>query len=245
MIGRNRWDRHGECWDSRWRWPEILALAAAPALGADIYWANFGSGGVGTDTLDGNPGNVNQGFIPAGNASGPTGVTVDSKFIYWTNFAGNSIGRANLDGSSPNTTFISGPHVSNPNAVFVAGGFIYWANYGSGTIVRDTIDGNSANIVDLVSGQNHPSGLAADTSHLYWSVGDGAGSTIGRANLDGSSQAPNFISSGTARSESRSLVASSIGRTGTGARSSATRPTAIQARSSRSSPGWMNRPASR
>ena len=76
----------------------------------------------------------------------------------------------------------------------IAGGFIYWANAGTGAITRDTLDGSPANVVDLVTGQNSPSYVALDSSHSYWSTGDGqAGSTIGRANLDGSSPNPSFI----------------------------------------------------
>ena len=144
----------------------VVALMLWPVVAsANIYWANSGNGAIGTDTLDGASSNVNEALISTGSTSAPAGVAVDGKFIYWSDNAGNTIGRANLDGSHPNPNFITA-HVSSPQGMAIAGGFIYWANAATGAITRDSLDGSPANVVDLVTGQNSPSYVALDSSHL-------------------------------------------------------------------------------
>ena len=172
----------------------LAALAMWPALArADIYWANLGSGGIGRDTIDGNPANATQSLVSAATAFQPKGVAVDGRFVYWTSSGHSTIGRANIDGSNADPNFITA-HVNHPEAVVVRSGYIYWSNTGSGTISRDTVDGNPANIVDLINNQTNPSGLAVDDSHVYWTNGAGApNSTIGRANLDGAGAKSDFI----------------------------------------------------
>ncbi|MBV9514552.1 MAG: hypothetical protein JO280_11005, partial [Mycobacteriaceae bacterium] len=165
-----------------------------PALAsANIYWANFLTNGIGSDTLDGNAANRTQTFISTADTKNPAGVADDGKYLYWTNFADNTIGRAALDGSSPPDPNFITTHTNGPEAVAVSRGFIYWTNRNAGTISRDTIDGNAANVADIVSGQTDPCALAVDSSHVFWSNGDSGGSTIGRANLDGGSANGSFI----------------------------------------------------
>ena len=71
----------------------------------------------------------------------------------------------------------------------VDGSHLDWASHGnfqpgSGTISEANLDGTGAQSV--VKGQNNPTGVAVNASHLYW-TGSGDG-TVNQANLDGTGQ---------------------------------------------------------
>jgi Low-density lipoprotein receptor repeat class B len=66
------------------------------------------------------------------------------------------------------------------------GGHIYWA--AGSTIKQASLDGSSPHAV--VTGQNHPFGVAVDGSHIYWATPEdrnGNPGAIWEANLDGTS----------------------------------------------------------
>ncbi len=72
---------------------------------------------------------------------------------------------------------------------------MYWDNPQGGTIGRDTTDGNPANINQSFITGIQPAGgvgIAVDGQHIYWTNG----SSIERANLDGSDVNPQFVQTG-------------------------------------------------
>jgi sugar lactone lactonase YvrE len=153
-----------------------------------IYWTDGRS--IGRANLDGS--SVHDNLIAG---SGGYSVAVDGTHIYWSNTGGHAIGRANLDGSSPDPGFIdlSGA-VSGPIGVAVDGRHIYWTT--AGAVGRADLSGKDVDLHFVATGDSNAYGLALDGQHLYW-ANLGAG-TIGRANLDGSSPDPGFISGASA-----------------------------------------------
>jgi hypothetical protein len=106
-------------------------------------------------------------------------------YVYWANKGGTTIGRANQDSSGANQSFIGG--VNGPCGVAVDAAYVYWASIGSGVIGRANLDGSapSSSFIPNSSTFNSPCGVAANASHLYWTNFLGAGTTVRRANLDG------------------------------------------------------------
>jgi hypothetical protein len=82
---------------------------------------------------------------------------------------------ASYNGDADNTEVASGC-----DEQVTIGPHIYWATLNSGTIMEANPDGSD--VTTLVSGQNQPTGVAVDGSHIYWAS---IGGTIKRANLDG------------------------------------------------------------
>ncbi len=150
-----------------------------------IYWTDGSS--IGRANLDGS--SVDDSFV-TGNG-GSYSVAVDGTHIYWSDLTSKAIGRANLDGSSPDHSFIdlSGA-ASGPTGVAVDGQHIYWTT--AGAVGRADLSGTGVDLHLVATGDSNPYGVAVDGQHLYW-ANLGAG-TIGRANLDGSSPDPGFIS---------------------------------------------------
>jgi hypothetical protein len=92
--------------------------------------------------------------------------------------------------------------------------FVYWANTGSGNSVgRAKINGAGLNNA-LIAGLNNVHAVAVDSKFIYWTQGNGATSSIGRANLDGSSPNPNFIPNSTAVNFAAGLPQAGVAVTG-------------------------------
>jgi len=125
----------------------------------------------------------------------PLSLAVEGNYIYFNydDFHGNySIGRANLDGSGLQMPFIQLSGLSESAYEIAAdSNYIYWVNFYSGStgqIGRANLDGTA--IDESFIQPAHPTGLAVDQSHIYWSDPTG----FGRANLDGTGVDNNFIS---------------------------------------------------
>ncbi len=116
-------------------------------------------------------------------AIGPASV---GAYLYWANDGTDSIGRANLNGSGASQSFMIG--LDSPLDVAVDATHIYWANNATGKIGRAKLDGTGKNRSFITTGSSVVRGLTVDAGHIYWS-----GSSIGRANIDGSSVDPTFI----------------------------------------------------
>ncbi len=65
-----------------------------------------------------------------------------------------------------------------------AGAQLYWANEGTNTISRASLDGLTVD-ASYVTGATAPTGVAIDGLHVYWSHAGGVSGSIGRADLDG------------------------------------------------------------
>jgi hypothetical protein len=168
-------------------------LGSATQAGAYVYWTSGGTASVGRANIDGSA--VSQVFV--GGVTDPIGVAVDGQYVYWSNNSIDTIGRANLDGTGANQSFIT--NANSPKGLAVDAQYLYWAN-GCCSIARANLDGTGINL-NFISGMTAPTtskiGVAIDDQHLYWANYTGAGgfsgTTIGRANLDGSAVDENFI----------------------------------------------------
>ncbi len=118
-----------------------------------------------------------------------SGIAVQGEGIYWSNDSFDSIGRANLDGTGANQSFITGGNYLK--GVAVNDNFIYWGNVGTNTIGRADLSGSPTTVIQsFIAGALGPREVAVDDDFIYWT----SGSTIGRANLDGTDANPSFIS---------------------------------------------------
>ncbi len=131
-------------------------------------------------------------------------------FVYWTNdngvnATGATIGRASLNGAPVNDSF-----VADGTRAFLAtvdSAHIYWTSAAGTTIGRANLDGTGAD-ASFISGADGPAGVAVDSAHIYWAncggiadqgcSGNTVGTTIGRANLDGTGVNEDFITGASA-----------------------------------------------
>ena len=170
--------------------PTSVAVATLPDGSRALYWDNPQVGAIGRETIDGNPGNVNQGLVTGITQLFHEGVAVDPQHLFWTD--GASIGRSNLDGTGANQQFI-GVGQGAADYLAVDDRYLYWSN--GAEIGRANLDGS-----DVIPGfinlrGDDVGGLAVDSSHIYWA--DRTHGTIGRANLDGSGVNSSFITGAT------------------------------------------------
>jgi hypothetical protein len=178
----------------------MVALVAVPAsASAYIYWphnrAPARDGAIGRAHVDGSAPNPT---LVTG-TDGVYAVAVSGTHVYWTHSTldgAGAIGRANLDGSDANPNFITGLH--SPRGIGVEGTHIYWADFdpaapgpgdfGRGLIGRANLDGSDVNqnfIKERGHGAPpaHPTALAVDRNHIYFS--DPAFSVLVIARIDG------------------------------------------------------------
>jgi uncharacterized protein YjbI with pentapeptide repeats len=170
--------------------PTSVAVATLPDGSSALYWDNPQVGAIGRETIDGNPGNVNQGLVTGITQLFHEGVAVDPQHLFWTD--GASIGESNLDGTGANQQFI-GVGQGAADYLAVDDRYLYWSN--GAEIGRANLDGS-----DVIPGfinlrGDDVGGLAVDSSHIYWA--DRTHGTIGRANLDGSGVNSSFITGAT------------------------------------------------
>ncbi len=128
---------------------------------------------------------------------GPVGITAANGKLYWANADANTIGTANADGTGLNQSLVT--NTVRPYGVRVVGSYLYYTNFGNGkTIGRSTLDGTVqepnflfTTVDPVVDGQG-VTGIAADSTYLYWSnYVPNSDSTVGRYRLDGSTAAEN------------------------------------------------------
>ncbi len=125
--------------------------------------------------------------------------------IYWADFnngSGSTLGRTNPDNTALLPAFITG--ASGPCGVAVNETYVYWANFlGPTNILEPTIgratkggSGVDQFFISVPAGDLAPCGVAVDSHFIYWAnTGFGSGTTVGRANLDGSNPI-DFIAGG-------------------------------------------------
>lgn len=199
---------------------EVGAPTGIAVDGQHIYWVGGGASGdesIGRADLDGT--GIDRRFMTV---PGADDVAVDAGHIYWTDASTGRIGRANLDGSDVQPDFVqAGKRLVN---LVVAGGHIFWlmrdsratSYHNSGWIGRSNDDGTGVtqNFIraEVIgdSGGGSLGGLAANSTHIFWT----GGLSVGRATLDGSqvtqvfaSQCDGHIASCSASSEAYAMVA--------------------------------------
>ena len=140
-------------------------------------------------------------------------ATADA-YVYWANSEIGGIARGNLDGTGRDWGFIGG--ATDPHGVAVSRQHVYWANSTKGTIGRANLKGTGVD-QSFITGVTYPDAIAVGSGHVFWTDG-GKNGTIGRANLDGTGVDQSFITGATYPGASRSVPATSSGRTASTAR---------------------------
>jgi virginiamycin B lyase len=145
---------------------------------------------VGRANLDGTA--SEPAFIDIGGGTSPCGVATTATHIYWADINDDLIGRANIDGTGVDPDFINTSGTGDePCHIAIDDNFVYWTNrLAPGGVARAELDGD--NPEQLVNTVNGASGVAVNDTHVFW--GDLNSASIGRANLDGGSPNPGFIS---------------------------------------------------
>lgn len=182
--------------------------------GTHVYWTNhmpntspsvpFAPPIIARANVDGS--DVNQAFT-ASIGQSTSGMAVSPTHIYWSlnNQDNSGVGRTPIIGGQQYQAFESQVGQPNPRTCGVAvhGDFVYVANTSTYSIGRAKLDGYATagqeidgEFIKLPVG-SAPCGVATDGTHLYWGIREVAGSTsggtsIGRANLDGSGQVNTF-----------------------------------------------------
>ena len=150
-----------------------------------IYWDNTQAGTIGSDTIDGDPANVNQSLVTGIKQLDQLGVVVDGQHLYWTN--GLSIERSDLDGTNVDAHFIRLPVAAGHLAIDDR--YIYWST--ASEIGRAKLDGTGVTPDFISLTGEDVGGLAVDSSHIYWA--DREDGTIGRASIDGTGVTSGFV----------------------------------------------------
>jgi hypothetical protein len=195
----------------------FFGVAVTPAS-ALVYWPAIDNagGGIGRASLDGS--NADHGFLRTG--APPIALAVNSSHIYWLavdNFLSGEghIGRARLDGTTVQHRIIEVDGGLFFGGLAVNESHVYWTSQERRTpdfdplgdnrnsvpsIGRANLDGSNANpgfIHDTQDGGSIPAWeahhLAVDSKHVYWTLQNGYGGVIGRANLDGSDADRYFV----------------------------------------------------
>jgi hypothetical protein len=114
--------------------------------------------------------------------------------VYWGN--GGAIGAANLDGSLRMHGYFRPdyPTFGQIGAVAISSDYLYWGGtFGIGRVPLYGPEIAETLVRTIPSTGPLPmvNGLAVDGSHIYWTTS--RGTSIGRANLDGSEQSSQFI----------------------------------------------------
>ena len=108
--------------------------------------------------------------------------------LFWSRTEWGTIARAKLDGTEQNLNLISG---SELGGISVLGNYIYW--WTGRAIAKSTLSGTivDAAVISNVEERSFIGGnVLATDAYLYWTQGD---TKIGRANIDGTGQNPDFI----------------------------------------------------
>lgn len=189
-------DRGGPPGTASFEWSITATSSAVP----HIYWVNADPT-TRTDSIaraNADDSSVDLNFV---SDVDPSALAVEPPYLYWLQYDATtgttSIARATLDGSSIDRDFIVDDGAWAADNLAIAGAEIYWTHYDSSTgtysIARANQDGTGVEY-QFITGVSQSTSIAVDAEHIYWTENPtGYASTIGRANLDGSSPQHNFI----------------------------------------------------
>jgi hypothetical protein len=165
-----------------------------PSLESEIpqlFWANYASGTIGFANTNGK--DVDQSFMTGSGAELPTGTATLASNVYWPSAADNTIYRGFIvQGNNQFTSMTGSPNVDTPGGIAVNFNGVYWINFAGsslGAVGHIGLDFSSPT-GKLVAAPD-ACGVAVDDTYVYWS----SPGAIGRANLDGSSPQPGFVTS--------------------------------------------------
>jgi hypothetical protein len=178
---------------ARQAYPKAIAID-----GANVYWANYGSGSDGSIVAVSKTGGAPI-VLAAGQAS-PTDLAVRGTYVYWTNQGDGTVMRALT------TTANSGEQIafgqSNPTGIKVDDTNVYWTNGGvsaDGTLNKAPLGGGAASAI--ASNLFDPGYFAVDAVNAYLALGTGGvaftslagGDTLHYVASDGMSSLPNQV----------------------------------------------------
>lgn len=172
--------------------PTGLAVA-----GTGLIWSRHEHSGLARSAIDGS--SINEGFIVGYNAV-PRSLVADKDYVYWLDGPDNRIARAGRDGSAVTPSFIDvGPYELSDLALGAT--YIYFTfqsydylQYGSGPIGIGRVRRDGTGSADILIGDQQASDIAVSATHLYWTgYTHAAGTTIGRAAIDGTAAQPEYI----------------------------------------------------
>jgi hypothetical protein len=167
--------------------------------GPFIYWILRDERRIGRANLDGSGVNPNFIVLPGSNEPGqfggiPGGLATDGTHLYWTIQSDEAsivgfVSKATLDGTLVTRQLVTTGN--GPLGIATSGGKLYWANSANNTIGTANVDGTGLNQA-LVTNTVQPYGVEVAGGFLYY-ANFANGKTIGRSNLDGTDQRPNFV----------------------------------------------------
>jgi hypothetical protein len=178
----------------------VFGVRATPT---DLFWLK--SDCSSTRRIDHAPNLGGQSYNEPGAGSGVCGFAIDGSYVYWSQ--GHYIARSTIAVALPDTTWLDVGASNAPCGVAVDAGHVYWTNgsatAGGGSVGRATIDGNPASVsnsfitgTSFLNNVSDPTGLAVSGAFIYWTnqpVGGGTAGSIGRAGVDGTGVAQNFV----------------------------------------------------
>lgn len=159
-------------------WLAGAGPAAAAAPQGRIYWLEFT--GLRAANADGTEAKTLVSLN-----DGPDGVAVDASAgkVYWTNMGSGgkgSVQRANLDGSQAEYVVPKGgTNFAKQMQLDLANGKAYWSDREGLKIQRCNLDGSQNEV--LVSGVDHPVGMALDVAKGFFYFSEKDGGTLKRA----------------------------------------------------------------
>jgi hypothetical protein len=168
-----------------------LAIPWPVAVGGQfLYWSDSEAGTIGRVEVNGT--HLTRTLLHAT----ADALAVTSQYIYWTegSFTGHpaTVWRADLNGSGAQKLFSIGAG-TYIGGLAVGRDHIFWTNRDQGTIGRANLNGSQVKLT-FITGLTDPTGLALDTTDLYWANGPpGSGNSIGRAGIGGSHVMSDFI----------------------------------------------------
>lgn len=175
----------------------VLALAAAPAAGADTHVFSIASSPsthiASTRDADGTTTTLRMGSTNA--------IAADGKHLYWSEQRGDggAIGRMDVDGANIDPNWLTGLSHGMGQALAVAPGHVCWTTSHSqlfeiGCVPVNADGSHGAPVQGVVTDQSM-NGFAIDAGHLYWGRATSINlpGTIARANIDGSNVQNDFI----------------------------------------------------
>jgi hypothetical protein len=172
--------------------PRYVALGPCAEGGECVYWTNTGPlGNNASGNSDGNNpiaggGTIGRATIGATGAedphpefikgaSDPQGIAVEQEHLYWTNSAaghgGNKLARAELGGGGVEMSFIQLGDTIRPHGLAANATNLYFAaQTNNGYAVRRVPLAGGAEEFFGVSPTSKLSGIAVDSSHVYWAA---------------------------------------------------------------------------
>jgi hypothetical protein len=165
--------------------------------GSYIYWVLRNERRIGRANLDGTGVNTNFIVLPSTTepyGGTPGGITTDGVHLYWTVESDEAVlvgfvSKATLDGTMVSRVLVStGPR---PVGITASGGQLYWANTDGNTIGTASTEGAGLR-QDFITNTSQPYGVEVAGGYIYY-ANFANGKSIGRANINGSDQNPNYI----------------------------------------------------